>query len=205
MPTDPDDAGLLRAVCADPHSDLPRLVYADYIEERGQDERAALIRREVANPSLGRYKLLPHCFGFPVQLEFRRGFAEGVRLGQIAFTGLACRRCHRTGSATHDEGGDPCQNCDGVGGAGGMARELFESSPLTRVALSNVAVVQSRVSPGRWTFDAQYGHLPVALTTLLIEEEADSAGTREEAASRAEAACVEWGRSLVGLPPLTVT
>jgi uncharacterized protein (TIGR02996 family) len=39
-----DGQALLKAICADPDNDLPRLVYADYLEENGQPERAAFIR-----------------------------------------------------------------------------------------------------------------------------------------------------------------
>ncbi len=39
----PSDA-LYRAVCAAPHDDLPRLVYADWLEENGRTERAEFIR-----------------------------------------------------------------------------------------------------------------------------------------------------------------
>src|SRR5262249_29562537 len=38
---------LLAAVCAAPEDDAPRLVYADWLEDNGQPERAELIRVEV--------------------------------------------------------------------------------------------------------------------------------------------------------------
>lgn len=59
---------LLKAICADPDNDLPRLVYADYLEESGHPERAAFIR---------------------LQIEFVRkclageGFDDGIR-GELA-------------------------------------------------------------------------------------------------------------------------
>jgi uncharacterized protein (TIGR02996 family) len=43
-----DERGLLEAVRAEPEDDAPRLVYADWLEEHGQDERAELIRVQVA-------------------------------------------------------------------------------------------------------------------------------------------------------------
>jgi uncharacterized protein (TIGR02996 family) len=39
-----EDAALWRAVVADPHDDAPRLVYADWLEEHDQPERAEFIR-----------------------------------------------------------------------------------------------------------------------------------------------------------------
>ena len=40
----PDEAALLKAVCADRDNDLPRLVYADWLDEHGRPERAEFIR-----------------------------------------------------------------------------------------------------------------------------------------------------------------
>jgi uncharacterized protein (TIGR02996 family) len=42
-----DADALLAAVLADPDADLPRLVYADWLEERGQPERAEFIRVQI--------------------------------------------------------------------------------------------------------------------------------------------------------------
>ena len=47
MPT--DEAALLNAVAAAPADDLPRLVYADWLDEHGRPERAEFIRLQVAN------------------------------------------------------------------------------------------------------------------------------------------------------------
>lgn len=38
---------MLRAVCAAPHDDVPRLVFADRLDERGEPDRAAFIRAQV--------------------------------------------------------------------------------------------------------------------------------------------------------------
>lgn len=43
-----DGAALLAAIVAHPDADTPRLIYADYIEERGECERAELIRVQCA-------------------------------------------------------------------------------------------------------------------------------------------------------------
>ena len=40
----PDEDALLNGIAADPAADLPRLVYADWLEEHGQDLRAEFIR-----------------------------------------------------------------------------------------------------------------------------------------------------------------
>ncbi|MCI0463541.1 MAG: TIGR02996 domain-containing protein [Gemmataceae bacterium] len=96
---------LLRAVCDEPEDDSPRLVYADWLEEHDQPERAEFIRvqLELANLPAGhrRRKLEARQQGLleehrdewvkplePVALtdyaddpyEFRRGFVEGMDL-----------------------------------------------------------------------------------------------------------------------------
>ncbi len=43
-----DHDALLRAICENPREDTPRLVYADWLEENGQPERAAFIRTDIA-------------------------------------------------------------------------------------------------------------------------------------------------------------
>jgi uncharacterized protein (TIGR02996 family) len=42
-----DEQALLHAVCANPDDDAPRLVYADWLEEHGRQERAELIRVQI--------------------------------------------------------------------------------------------------------------------------------------------------------------
>src|SRR5262245_55204692 len=45
------DAAFLRSVAANPDDDLPRLVYADYLDERG-DPRGEFVRLQVERPRL---------------------------------------------------------------------------------------------------------------------------------------------------------
>jgi uncharacterized protein (TIGR02996 family) len=47
-----DGEGLLAAILANPDEDVPRLVYADWLEENGQPALAGLIRMMVADPTL---------------------------------------------------------------------------------------------------------------------------------------------------------
>ena len=44
----PDGAALLANVWANPHDDLPRLVYADWLDDHGDGERAEFIRLQIA-------------------------------------------------------------------------------------------------------------------------------------------------------------
>ncbi len=41
-----DKSGFWKAICADPDDDVPRLVFADYLDEQGHPERAELIRAQ---------------------------------------------------------------------------------------------------------------------------------------------------------------
>jgi uncharacterized protein (TIGR02996 family) len=49
----PEYAALLRAICAEPDDDTPRLVAADWLEEHGDPDRAAFIRIQVELARLG--------------------------------------------------------------------------------------------------------------------------------------------------------
>lgn len=46
----PDEASLLRAIAVDRDNDLPRLVYADWLDDHGRPERAELIRLQCHPP-----------------------------------------------------------------------------------------------------------------------------------------------------------
>jgi uncharacterized protein (TIGR02996 family) len=99
-----DDA-LLRAVLADPDDDAPRLIYADWLDEQGNCDRAEFIRVQVAlahngeddprNPQLWqreRELLAAHGVrwaaplnGLARPLAFRRGFVEEVEVPAAYF------------------------------------------------------------------------------------------------------------------------
>lgn len=42
---------LLAAILDNPKDDAPRLIYADWLDEQGEEERAGFIREQIANPS----------------------------------------------------------------------------------------------------------------------------------------------------------
>src|SRR5215216_4626617 len=105
-----DAAALLAAIRAAPDDDAPRLVYADWLDEHGQPERAEFIRVQCAlarrdSPALRRREaelLAAHHDAFAGQLaaphlrfRFERGFAVG-----FGHTGLFARdrRGERSGS-----------------------------------------------------------------------------------------------------------
>jgi uncharacterized protein (TIGR02996 family) len=107
MMTDLEMRPLLLAVCADPTDDAPRLILADFLDERGECDRAEVIRTQVAGArgsatanSLKRcdglieanwaawtYPLLNmgRHFGQPGPFWFRRGFLQTVWLPPARF------------------------------------------------------------------------------------------------------------------------
>lgn len=46
---------LLRAICDNPDDDTPRLVFADWLQEHGEEERAEFVRLQVRHTELLRY------------------------------------------------------------------------------------------------------------------------------------------------------
>src|SRR5262245_3634063 len=50
-----EEAALLRAIAAAPDEDTPRLVYAAWLEEHGQPDRARFIRLQVEQATLDEY------------------------------------------------------------------------------------------------------------------------------------------------------
>jgi uncharacterized protein (TIGR02996 family) len=96
----PGEAPFLRAILEDPADNVARLIFADWLDDRGEHCRAATIRAEVADPSLITYSMehrgipfeefewhvpqpLPSYF-FNSQMPFgtkrRRGFIEQVQI-----------------------------------------------------------------------------------------------------------------------------
>jgi uncharacterized protein (TIGR02996 family) len=99
---------LLQAVLADADDDAPRLIYADWLDEQGESDRAEFIRVQCALARLGadryptaaqspsrvyalrrRERELLHspagtafrpdcCYGCPCEITWRRGFVEAV-------------------------------------------------------------------------------------------------------------------------------
>ena len=84
------DEAFLKAILADPDDDAPRLIYADWLDEHGDGDRAEFIRAQCGpgRPDLearARDLLAVHeaswvapLRGLAVAWEFRRGFVEAV-------------------------------------------------------------------------------------------------------------------------------
>jgi uncharacterized protein (TIGR02996 family) len=131
------DETFLSAVLANPDDDGPRLVYADWLDEQGQCERAEFIRTQIdlarrpeddpRRPDLEareRQLLVRHSKNWarPVRKlangwEYRRGFVEHVRVAAAEFPALA--------------------------------EELFRAAPVRSVRLSTVGWPRAHPAP-RW-------------------------------------------------------
>ena len=117
----PDYLALLRGVCEDPDADLPRLVLADWLDERGGragEIHAGFIRTQVAGgtsqiPPTVMRDVAPVLGSSPwhrtatslkgvvtvsgsggLELTYRRGFVSAVTLTQAAFLGGPCVKGH---------------------------------------------------------------------------------------------------------------
>jgi uncharacterized protein (TIGR02996 family) len=101
-----DDEAFLRAVIEQPDDDLPRLVYADWLDEHGEPERAEFIRVQcelarlpLDGPRAGKLRNREQALlggnrwrqwagslaAFADEFHYRRGFVEGLTLGAAAF------------------------------------------------------------------------------------------------------------------------
>src|SRR5437588_9917600 len=83
------DEPFRRTIWERPDDDAPRLVYADWLEERGECDRAELIRLQCRGEHDDRVRELVHLHGaswagpaarHSYGLAFRRGFVEEITL-----------------------------------------------------------------------------------------------------------------------------
>src|SRR5437867_3261497 len=103
------EQSFLDAVCEAPGDDVPRLVFADWLEDNGQPERAEFIRLQCRLAATdewddGRDELVRReqdllaahgkkwgkpATKFTTRVEFRRGFVEGMTLPAAKFLASA--------------------------------------------------------------------------------------------------------------------
>lgn len=157
--TTADRAAMLAAIIASPTDDLPRLVYADWLDEHDEPDRAEFIRRQVAEPgtvmtcmgdaSVGQMcpsdggGLCPNCdalaaWGVPsrwlgedVHLV-RRGFVSEVRGSLAAFWGSRACRCDGMAAECME-----CGNTGRVSGPTPAFRALVAAEPVEQVVVTD--------------------------------------------------------------------
>lgn len=117
MPLLPEQFGLLQGIIENPKDDAPRLIYADWLEDHGQDAYAAYIRDRVRNPALAT-DYVQECTAAlhwcepddPIRLvesKWRRGFPYFVRCPMdvwMEIAGELMRRWPIQGLAVSDKG-----------------------------------------------------------------------------------------------------
>jgi uncharacterized protein (TIGR02996 family) len=201
-----DEAAFLRAICATPADDAPRLAFADWLDDRGQpgdDARAGLIRQmdePYTFPADGSM-FLTWQGRWDVEIEVpvvhpevtwtvRRGFACGVRLPHAAFVYLLA------------------------------TERLFARCPIEAVGLTDRFPHRHSVEHYLWfregadaaTEDGGPHDLDPRVFEILLRHPAEAADdearcvasfpTRDVAVLAASWALVNMGRVLVGLAPL---
>ncbi len=89
----PDEATFLRLICDAPADDLPRLVYADWLEEHGDPDRAEFIRLQVDRATRGdrgidrrEYELLARW-----ETAWKAELPDGLRDRAVFRRGFVCR------------------------------------------------------------------------------------------------------------------
>lgn len=231
MPMDDERAAFLRRICESPGDDLPRLVFADWLDEQGEAERAEGIRWMLANPNnswvclcnlKGPGQICPICATVPgcswipkrnPALVFQespyvvqRGFVSEVRLTLAAFVGGACPEIRHALAGGIDHGAH-CLTCNGTGRIEGAAK-LFRMFPIQRMVLTDREPTERS---GLWYWfradgEADAYRIRNALFQHLGPEPSTNWTapyfTRQTALDALSAACVSYGRSLAFPAPV---
>lgn len=219
-----EESALLRAVLLDPEDDTPRLVYADWLEEHGQGDRSHLIQMQcdgrkvpLAVSDFRRWFKPWWGNGTPFSVSAAKGRCRAVVRDAVGFGG-GVRRAPPPSIGVRrgftEELVMPC------GDFMRMADFLFQRHPIKQVVLTDREPAASFLHPDgfRWWFatDEDNGAAVAVLGADLYlvldkmfrgansqSEDSPYFPTREAAIDALSAACVAYGRSLAGLPPLT--
>jgi uncharacterized protein (TIGR02996 family) len=216
-----DDAAFIRAILEDPADDAPRLVYADWLDEHGQSERAEFVRIQCDQAYVGLPKR-----GL-TKRELDHLSAPGFDWTEQAAKdiGVACAKLRWDG---HDSFSWQWDGEWSVTWSRGFvasialptaafiehAAELFRAHPITAVRLTdrepnNYGPPDDDMQFG-WLSEHEHGVGPAGLPRGLLAALADSepgdgilrwrnADAANFALSRA---CVSFGRKAAGLPSL---
>jgi uncharacterized protein (TIGR02996 family) len=218
----PEFRALLDTVLANPADDAPRWVIADWVEEHGDDDRAAFIRLQLRAAAAGAdmsaedfARLGVLAFAHHEWHALRRPFTwlSGARPALVFQTNAGAAWQFTRGFVSAFRG--PCHLFMR------HALEMFTAHPITEVALTDrrplVGVRGDGEAAGVWlkasanerrTDDGS--HLPDVLFNCLIETmfpggaAACSGRTARHSFESLPVACIRYGRILAGLPPLPV-
>jgi uncharacterized protein (TIGR02996 family) len=216
-----EDEAFLRAILEDPADDGVRLIYADWLEEHGQAERAEFLRLQCARRDTARQWALAYKYReswFRSVLGMRWADPVQWRLGEPVDIGLFDEghrvpvvelQVRRGFVQAVSLSLDDFQRC---------AAHLFRSQPVTQVVLTDRLAQSVVADPSRSWFTflgnrylANFSYdLPCCLEPFLGEPHCSGLDLRkrwdypnQEAAQAAlSRACVAWGRHEAELPPL---
>lgn len=143
-------AAFLAAIQAAPDDDLPRLVYADWLEENGNKVRADQIRlwcrpesRELVvelDPESRkgtRWEAGLSDIPASVVMVWSRGFVHEVRCTLADWVGGECVGCDGRGYLRVGVGGRKHETCHGTGRTGGIGPRLVREHPIRKVTLTD--------------------------------------------------------------------
>ncbi len=206
-----DGAALLRAILLHPAEDVPRLVYADWLDENSQPERAEFIRLQILLHNTPFVRAEPDAkWPEPWVSRIRRDHELADRCG-AEWAGAArrlfpkmppymLRKWYTRGFLSTVRGP--------IKGFLSLAGDIFRESPVTRVSLG-VSPYRQEIARGNWLWrrgdvSRDASSLPPAVFDLLPERGArygyHYASDAHEALSDV---LVAFGREAAGLPPLT--
>lgn len=227
-----DGDALLRAILLNPADDVARLVYADWLQENGDDLQADLIRVGV---EIGRVEMRCQKKG----LALSHMWPHGGRIGPLFVSRCRCRPCslaraeYRRVCALAEWGGTDQEMRFAVIGAGFRrrrgfvsairlplaafmkhAKELFSAYPIERVTLTDRQPVMEFPNGEEPHFTWMAFDRNIAVPSVFDQSWAipnEIAGAvlyvqfplnDQDAYEWLSARCVAYGRSLVGLPAL---
>lgn len=193
-----DGDALLRAILINPAEDMPRLMYADWLQEHGDEPRAEYIRASVEIDQL------PGC-GHPRPLEGRECHWCRLRSVEIMYLGSVQAITSRAlgyGQAPRDafRRGFVCAVSPTLEQFASYAKFLFSTHPIELISLRN-ADRYARGGGGRpiwWATDAIYDHDCIP-EVFCPDGEWPSFNAAQVAL---ESRLLTYGRSLAGLPEL---
>jgi len=128
-----EQSALLQAICASPQDDLPRLVYADWLDDHGEPDRAEFIRTQV---ELARRDVMEKC-EYPSTRCNVNSLQQWTHASNCPL-GILRRRekelLDKWGAFAYSPGGfDWCENCTDLSHVRGTVGVFFSRGFVSRV------------------------------------------------------------------------